>query len=118
MANLNQNNTHTPASLRLGFRPFFFIAGLSGAILMLLWLFVHQGMLSIENTTPMDWHAHEMIFGYSAAVIIGFLLTASKNWSGRTNTVRQAIVGASAGLGCRPIPYCGGCAIPWLPCDY
>lgn len=28
------------------------------------------------------WHAHEMIYGYSLAVIAGFLLTAMKNWTG------------------------------------
>lgn len=28
------------------------------------------------------WHGHEMLFGFSAAIIIGFLLTAIQNWSG------------------------------------
>ena len=30
-----------------------------------------------------DWHAHEMLYGYVAAVIAGFLLTAIPNWTGR-----------------------------------
>lgn len=30
-----------------------------------------------------QWHAHEMIYGYSIAVISGFLLTAVKNWTGK-----------------------------------
>src|SRR5690606_9238243 len=30
-----------------------------------------------------DWHAHEMVFGYLAGVIAGFLLTAVPNWTGR-----------------------------------
>ncbi len=32
---------------------------------------------------PAVWHAHEMIFGYAAAVVAGFLLTAIPNWTGR-----------------------------------
>ena len=79
----NQNNNSTiPAFLHLGFRPFFFIAAISAVILMIVWLLVQQSILSITNSTANHWHAHEMIFGYSSAVIIGFLLTASKNWSG------------------------------------
>jgi uncharacterized protein involved in response to NO len=27
------------------------------------------------------WHAHEMLFGYALAVIIGFLFTAGRNWA-------------------------------------
>jgi uncharacterized protein involved in response to NO len=33
--------------------------------------------------SPLDWHIHEMIFGYVAAVVAGFLLTAIPNWTGR-----------------------------------
>ncbi len=29
------------------------------------------------------WHSHEMIFGYLAAIIAGFILTAIPNWTGR-----------------------------------
>jgi uncharacterized protein involved in response to NO len=32
---------------------------------------------------PVDWHVHEMLFGYLAAIITGFLLTAIPNWTGR-----------------------------------
>ena len=32
---------------------------------------------------PLDWHIHEMLYGYVAAVIAGFLLTAIPNWTGR-----------------------------------
>lgn len=30
----------------------------------------------------MTWHAHEMVFGFTLAIIAGFLLTASNNWTG------------------------------------
>ena len=29
------------------------------------------------------WHAHEMLFGYTTAVVAGFLLTAVRNWTNR-----------------------------------
>jgi len=29
------------------------------------------------------WHAHEMVFGFTLAVIAGFLLTAVENWTER-----------------------------------
>ncbi len=44
----------------------------------------------------MDWHAHEMLFGYAGAVIAGFLLTAVRNW-----TARETLQGAAlAALAC------------------
>ncbi len=36
------------------------------------------------------WHAHEMLFGYTMAVIVGFLLTAVRNWSGSADADRDA----------------------------
>ena len=32
---------------------------------------------------PLIWHAHEMVFGFAAATVAGFLLTAIPNWTGR-----------------------------------
>ena len=29
------------------------------------------------------WHMHEMIFGYAFAIVVGFLLTAVKAWTGQ-----------------------------------
>jgi len=72
------------AILQLGFRPFFAGAALFSVLSMLAWLL--QYTLNIEwyrGTLPvLTWHAHEMIYGYSLAVIAGFLLTAVKNWTG------------------------------------
>jgi uncharacterized protein involved in response to NO len=68
----------------LGFRPFFALAGLSALILILLWNAIFKGTWASENYfTPTYWHAHEMLLGYSVAVISGFLLTAVKNWTGQ-----------------------------------
>jgi len=68
---------------RLAFRPFFLGAALFSIIAMGLWAASLSGLISF---TPYGnvvwWHAHEMIFGFSFAVIIGFLLTAIQNWTG------------------------------------
>ncbi|WP_126444326.1 NnrS family protein [Sulfuricystis multivorans] len=32
--------------------------------------------------SPLQWHAHEMFYGYGWALMGGFLLTATKNWVG------------------------------------
>ncbi|MDD4930078.1 MAG: NnrS family protein [Gallionella sp.] len=66
----------------LGFRPFFILAILSGLILPVLWALIFSGVIAAPATTfsAMQWHAHEMFFGFGWAVLGGFLLTASKNW--------------------------------------
>jgi len=73
----------TSAIFSLAFRPFFLLAGLFAIIAMLIWMaqfsFGYQFKLALNSTL---WHSHEMIFGYSMAVIAGFLLTAVKNWTG------------------------------------
>ncbi len=72
------------ALFRLGFRPFFLGGAAFTAAAMLYWM----GILAIGwpfqlgEISPATWHAHEMIFGYSLAVIAGFLLTAVMNWTG------------------------------------
>lgn len=66
-----------------GFRPFFLAAGLSAFALVPLWLyvFVHHA-LPFGTLPPMYWHAHEMLFGFVAAAVAGFLLTAVPSWTG------------------------------------
>jgi uncharacterized protein involved in response to NO len=73
-----------PAVLSYGFRPFFLLAALYSGLAILLWLPMFYGELSAATTfAPRDWHIHEMLFGYVAAVVTGFLLTAIPNWTGR-----------------------------------
>lgn len=73
------------ALLNLGFRPFFLGAGLFGIFTLAIWLYGYTTGASLfpGSLTPTLWHAHEMLFGYAGAVIAGFLLTATKNWTGR-----------------------------------
>ncbi|WP_027056231.1 NnrS family protein [Mesorhizobium erdmanii] len=73
-----------PAVLSNGFRPFFLLGALFGGAAILFWLPLYYGKLETFSVfLPVDWHVHELLFGYLAAVITGFLLTAIPNWTGR-----------------------------------
>jgi len=68
----------------LGFRPFFLLAGVSALALIALWKNIYSGQLEANHYYVGNyWHAHEMLLGYTTAVIAGFLLTAVRNWTGR-----------------------------------
>ena len=79
-----QQESH-PALFNLGFRPFFSGACVFATLAIAYWLAVYLGLArpSAEGPTPLQWHAHEMLYGYSVAVIAGFLLTSVKNWTGQ-----------------------------------
>lgn len=70
------------APFALGFRPFFLAAGLFSIVFLGLWLAILQGVISTGPLAPAVWHGHEMLFGFTVAVIAGFLLTAAQNWTG------------------------------------
>jgi uncharacterized protein involved in response to NO len=73
-----------PALFSYGFRPFFLGAAIWATLGILLWLPQYFGELTLPTAFgPLDWHIHEMIYGYVGAVIAGFLLTAIPNWTGR-----------------------------------
>jgi uncharacterized protein involved in response to NO len=73
-----------PAILSYGFRPFFLLAGLDAVVAMRAWLGALSGAWSVGGAEgPIAWHAHEMLFGYTAAALGGFILTAVPNWTGR-----------------------------------
>lgn len=68
---------------RLGFRPFYLGAAAIATIFMVAWRSVFLGtLLPRSGIEPVPWHAHEMLFGVVAAVIVGFLFTAGKTWTG------------------------------------
>ena len=84
--------------LRLGFRPFYLGAALFAALAVPLWAAVWLGAVAAPMPLPpLWWHAHEMLFGFAVAVIVGFLLTAGKAWTGLP-TPRGAALGALAAL--------------------
>jgi uncharacterized protein involved in response to NO len=66
----------------VGFRPFFALACLSGLSLPLIWVLIFLGLLPAPASAfaAVQWHAHEMFFGFGWAVLGGFLLTSTKNW--------------------------------------
>ncbi len=69
-----------------GFRIFFLFGGISAAVLVPIWVVMLQGAIGMPSYLGgIGWHGHELIFGYSAAVIAGFLLTAVSNWTGTPN---------------------------------
>ena len=73
-----------PALFSYGFRPFFLAAGLWAAFGIALWVPIYTGALTLPaGLSPLGWHIHEMIYGYAAAAVAGFLLTAVPNWTGR-----------------------------------
>jgi len=73
-----------PPILHYGFRPFFFLAALDAGLAIPVWLRAYFGGYDVGGPFGgMQWHAHEMLFGYLAAVIAGFVLTAIPNWTGR-----------------------------------
>jgi uncharacterized protein involved in response to NO len=68
--------------LRKGFRPFFLLGAGLGVVLLGAWLMVLFGSFAPRTYfAPIYWHAHEMLFGFSVAIIAGFLLTAVGNWT-------------------------------------
>lgn len=68
----------------LGFRPFFLGAAGFSILSILAWMgvYVFDWEIHMNGLSPTTWHAHEMIYGYSMAVVAGFLLTAIGNWTG------------------------------------
>lgn len=70
--------------LSAGFRPFFLAAGLWATFAMVLWILMLSGKVELLTVfSPITWHFHELLFGFIAAAIAGFLLTAIPNWTGR-----------------------------------
>jgi uncharacterized protein involved in response to NO len=67
---------------RLGFRPFYLLAAAFAAISIPLWLIRYLGLTDHFAHVDLNWHMHEMIFGFVIAVVIGFLYTAGRNWTG------------------------------------
>ncbi len=96
MQDLKYSENNKFALFALGFRPFFLGAGLIAALSIIGWMFFYSGTLSdsrLHYYSALTWHTHEMIFGYTLAVITGFLLTAVTNWTGRMTVQNGLLVG-------------------------
>lgn len=66
----------------LGFRPFYILAAALSVLAVPLWLAQYLGFLKGMANVSLSWHMHEMVFGMAIAVIVGFLFTAARNWTG------------------------------------
>jgi len=68
----------------LGFRPFYLLAGLMAVFGMSMWLMSYTGSAQFGSYLQgVFWHSHEMLFGFLAAAMTGFLFTAVRNWTGQ-----------------------------------
>jgi uncharacterized protein involved in response to NO len=83
----------------LGFRPFYLLAALLASLGLPLWVAQYFGVMpaTLGALPGMLWHAHEMVFGFAIAVIVGFLFTAVRNWTGQP-TPAGAGLAALAGV--------------------
>lgn len=80
--------------LRLGLRPFYLGAAALAMLGMVWWMGLLAGAVPAPRGLPaVLWHAHEMVLGFLAAAIAGFLLTAGKAWTGLA-TPRGPALGA------------------------
>jgi uncharacterized protein involved in response to NO len=73
-----------PALLSAGFRPFFLLSAAWASLAVPMWVAAFAGQVPLPTALPpIVWHVHEMVFGFAAATVAGFLLTAIPNWTGR-----------------------------------
>jgi uncharacterized protein involved in response to NO len=78
-----QSSRRAFALFAYGFRPFFWAAAVFAILSLIAWLWIYTiGALPLPNQPPQLWHGHEMLFGFLAAAIAGFLLTAVPSWTG------------------------------------
>jgi uncharacterized protein involved in response to NO len=82
------------AILSYGFRPFFLAGAIWSALVVAIWLPMLAGSLSLPIAlSPIEWHAHELLYGYLPAIAAGFLLTAVPNWTGRLPVTGTPLLG-------------------------
>jgi len=80
----------------LGFRPFYLLASCFGVISVLLWAGQFSGCLPSAYLQGAIWHGHEMLFGYTTAVIAGFLLTAVRAWTNQPTPSGASLMALTA----------------------
>lgn len=82
------------ALFNLGFRPFYFVAATYAALSIPLWVLVWAGLVPMRVSFATQWwHTHEMVFGFALAVVIGFLFTAARAWTGIDTPSGNRLVG-------------------------
>ena len=84
------------ALFALGFRPFYMLASVFSALSVLLWAAQYSGWLASPYLAGPLWHGHEMLFGFTLAVVAGFLLTAVRNWTGQPTPTGAPLMALAA----------------------
>lgn len=85
------------ALFNLGFRPLYLLAGVFATLSVPYWVAQLNGWLPPPAShSGALWHAHEMIFGYAFAVVIGFLFTAVRNWTNAPTPTGPALAAIAA----------------------
>ncbi len=97
------------ALFALGFRPFYLLGALFAAFAVPLWIVLLAGKTPLMPVLPaMLWHGHEMLFGFVAAIVSGFLLTAGHNWTGLATPSGKPLAALAAlWLAGRLLMFCG-----------
>ncbi len=80
----------------LGFRPFYLLASVFSALSVPLWAAQFSGWLPSAYLQGPLWHGHEMLFGFTLAVVAGFLLTAVRAWTGQPTAVGAPLMALAA----------------------
>lgn len=80
----------------LGFRPFYLLASIFSAVSVLLWAAQYSGLLPFAYLQGPLWHGHEMLFGFTMAVVAGFLLTAVRAWTGQPTVTGAPLMALAA----------------------
>lgn len=106
----------TSALFSYGFRPFFLLAGTFAVLAIPAWLVIYASGVAPLGAMPAQyWHAHEMVFGFIAAAIAGFLLTAVPSWTGERGFAGQALVWLAVSWLLARFAFAGACVLPlWL----
>ena len=79
---------------RLGFRPFFLFGSFFSIVSLAFWILTLKGEISFTpQGNTLWWHGHEMLFGFVSAIVVGFLLTAVQNWTGRPGLKGLPLIG-------------------------
>lgn len=81
---------------QLGFRPFYLLASAFAAVSIAVWALQYAGWLRAAYLQGPLWHAHEMLFGFTLAVVTGFLFTAVRNWTQRPTPTGMTLAAFAA----------------------
>ena len=86
-----------PSIFSYGFRPFFLGGAIWAAAAMILFILLLHGIIALPAAfDAVDWHVHELLYGYLPAIVAGFLLTAVPNWTGRLPVAGAPLAGLFA----------------------